>query len=76
MIIRFTTGTRRCRRVERTKGARVPKGGGRQITYTDRTPVSNLYVEMLDRMGVQADGFGESKSSKHQSYNGRLPGLV
>lgn len=50
--------------------------GGRQITYKDRTPVSNLYVEMLDRMGVNAEGFGESKTSKNQSYNGRLPGLV
>lgn len=49
---------------------------GRQITYQNRTPVSNLYVEMLERMGAKIDCFGESKTSKHAVYAGRLPGLV
>ena len=49
---------------------------GRQITYQNHTPVSNLYVEMLQRMGAKIEEFGESKSSKHAAYNGRLPGLV
>ncbi len=57
------------------------KGGGtlkpgRQINYQPKTPVANLYVELLDRMGVKVDQFGDSKSSKHAAYNGRLPGLV
>jgi len=38
--------------------------------------MSNLYVEMLDRMGVKVDAFGESRSSKHAAFDGRLPGLA
>jgi hypothetical protein len=49
---------------------------GRQIAYEPRTPVSNLYIEMLDRMGVKRDRFGESHTSEHQRYDGRLPGLA
>lgn len=49
---------------------------GRQISYQNKTPVSNLYLEMLNRMGSKADSFGESKTSKNAAYNGRLPGLV
>ena len=51
--------------------------GGRQVDYDPGTPVSNLYVEMLDRMGVKADdGFGESHHSPRAAYGGRLPGLL
>jgi hypothetical protein len=49
---------------------------GRQITYQDHTPVANLYLEMLDRMGARLDSFGDSKTAKTAAYNGRLPGLV
>ena len=49
---------------------------GRQIDFSARTPVANLYVEMLDRMGAKVGEFGDSKSSKNATYNGRLPGLV
>ena len=49
---------------------------GRQVDYKPRTPVSNLYVEMLDRIGADGYGFGESKSSDHAGYDGRLPGLA
>ena len=49
---------------------------GRQLAYQKNTPVSNLYVEMLDRMGVKVDSFGESATSKNAAYNGRLPGLA
>ena len=49
---------------------------GRQITFQKKTPVANLYVEMLDRMGVKTDEFGNSKTAKGAAYNGRLPGLV
>ena len=48
---------------------------GRHVAFPDRTPVANLYVEMLARMGVRADGFGDSKTAKHQAFGGRLPGL-
>ena len=49
---------------------------GRQIDFQDKTPMSNLFVEMVDRMGGSGDGFGESGTSQHQAYDGRLPGLV
>jgi len=49
---------------------------GRQIDFPKNTPVSNLYIEMLDRMGAKVDSFGESHTSKTQRFDGRLPGLV
>jgi hypothetical protein len=49
---------------------------GRHIAYKPNTPVSNLYVEMLNRVGVKTEKFGESHSSKNQQYNGRLPDLI
>jgi hypothetical protein len=48
---------------------------GRQIDFPKNTPVANLYIEMLDRMGVQVDEFGDSKVSQHARFEGRLPGL-
>jgi hypothetical protein len=49
---------------------------GRQLSFQKQTPVANLYVEMLDRMGIEVDEFGNSKSAKDAAYGGRLPGLV
>jgi Protein of unknown function (DUF1552) len=49
---------------------------GRHIAYRDKTPTSNLYVEILNRMGVDTDTFGDNKTSKNAAYEGRLPGLV
>jgi Protein of unknown function (DUF1552) len=42
------------------------KGGGtiktgRHVRYPKETPLTNLYVSMLDRMGVKVDSFGDSK---------------
>jgi hypothetical protein len=37
---------------------------GRHLRYPDETPITNLYMSMLDRMGVPAEQFGDS--------NGRL----
>lgn len=44
------------------------KGGGtiktgRRIRYKENTPVANLFVSMLNRMGVDADQFGDSTGS-------------
>jgi hypothetical protein len=33
---------------------------GRHIRYPSETPLTNLYVALLDRMGVNVDGFGDS----------------
>jgi Protein of unknown function (DUF1552) len=48
------------------------KGGGtikpgRHVRYPKETPLTNLYVSMLDRMGAHVDSFGDS--------NGPLPSL-
>jgi hypothetical protein len=49
---------------------------GRQIEFQKHTPVANLYVEMIDRMGIKAENFGNSQTAKGAAYGGRLPGLV
>ena len=49
---------------------------GRQINFQKQTPVANLYIEMLDRMGHKVKTFGESATSKFAAYDGRLPGLI
>lgn len=48
------------------KGAGTIKGG-QHIRYAPDTPMSNLFLSMLDRMGVREDTFGDS--------NGRLDRL-
>ena len=48
---------------------------GRQVDYQKNTPVSTLYVEMLNRVGVNCEEFGENKTSKHMAYEGRLTDL-
>jgi hypothetical protein len=40
---------------------------GRRVIYRRETPMSNLFLTMMDRMGVQAEHFGDS--------TGPLPGL-
>jgi hypothetical protein len=49
---------------------------GRHLAFQKDTPMANLYVEMLDRMGDQTGVFGNSRSSPKAAYDGRLPGLV
>jgi hypothetical protein len=50
----------------------VGRGGnyfkpGRRLVYRKETPMSNLFLSMMDRMGVPADHFGDA--------TGRLNGL-
>jgi hypothetical protein len=40
---------------------------GRHVKYADETPITNLYMSMLDRMGVPVEALGDS--------TGRLEGL-
>jgi len=40
----------------------------RRLTATKDTPLCNLYVSMLNRMGIKADQFGDS--------TGELKGLI
>jgi hypothetical protein len=47
------------------KGAGVRTG--RHVIYKDYTPMNNLFISMLDRVGVRTDKLGDS--------SGRLDGL-
>ena len=42
----------------------VGKGGGlklgRHVVYSKDTPMTNLYLTLLDRMGVQTEQLGDS----------------
>ncbi len=50
---------------------------GRHLRFEKQAPVSNLYVEMLNRMGRKTETFGDSATSTYAgSYNSRIPGLV
>jgi hypothetical protein len=39
------------------------KLGGRHITYAPETPLNNLHVALLDRMGVRVDSLGDSSGA-------------
>ena len=49
---------------------------GRQVGFQKDTPVANLYLEMINRMGVKAERFGDSHTSSRAAYDGKLPGLI
>jgi hypothetical protein len=49
---------------------------GRHVAYKPKTPVANLYSEILDRMGAKHKSFGENLTSQHRQYDGKLPDLV
>ena len=40
--------------------------GGRHLKYPQATPLANLYVTLLDRLGVQADKIGDSTGKLDQ----------
>ena len=40
--------------------------GGRQLTYATKTPICNLYLDMLARAGVPLDHFGDSTGRLEQ----------
>lgn len=49
---------------------------GRHVAVRKRTPVANLYAEVLVRTGAKADSFGNTHTDENRAYDGRLPGLV
>jgi hypothetical protein len=49
---------------------------GRHLAYKERTPMANLFVEVLNLMNVPTEQFGDSHSAPQRAYDGRLPGLV
>jgi hypothetical protein len=42
------------------------KSGGRHITYAAETPMNNLHLALLDRMGVRIDSLGDSNGELFQ----------
>ena len=43
--------------------------GGRHIRYPDETPVTNLWMTLLDRMGVPAERIGDSTGRVRELWN-------
>jgi hypothetical protein len=41
-------------------GGTAKHRGGRHIKYPHQTPLSNLYLAMLDEVGVHQDSFADS----------------
>ena len=58
----------------RSRSVQAPQQGaisgavGRRLRFPKETPLCNLYLSMLHRMGIQEESFGDSK--------GPLPGLA
>ena len=42
------------------------KAGGQHITFPDETPMNNLHLALLDRMGVHIDSLGDSSGELFQ----------
>ena len=57
-------------------GARGTLTPGRHLAFPVGTPVANLYVEMLGRMGAAVKSFGDSDTAERRAFDGRLPGLA
>jgi Protein of unknown function (DUF1552) len=50
---------------------------GRHLAFPKKAPMANLYVEILNLLGVPTKSFGDSQTSRVAgSLNGRLPGLI
>jgi hypothetical protein len=41
-------------------GGRGQFAGGRHLRYRAGTPIANLYLSVLDKVGVPVDSFGDS----------------
>ncbi|MEP6756260.1 MAG: DUF1552 domain-containing protein [Chthonomonadales bacterium] len=48
---------------------------GKHIDFGKDVPMSNLYTELINNMGVKCEEFGNNKSTKNVMFGGRLPGL-
>lgn len=50
---------------------------GHHLAFTSKAPMANLYVELLNLLGVPTRSFGDSHTSRFAGQlDGRLPGLV
>jgi hypothetical protein len=50
-------------------GAACGMRGGRHIQYKEGTPLANLHLTLLDRVGVHLDSFGDSKGKIDELFD-------
>lgn len=50
-------------------GARAGLAGGRHIRYPEQTPVTNLWMTLLDKMGVPSERIGDSTGQVHHLWD-------
>jgi hypothetical protein len=50
-------------------GAAGGMQGGRHITYKEPTPLANLHLSLLDKVGVKLDSFGDSQGKLDEFLN-------
>lgn len=50
---------------------------GRHVSFEEKAPMANLYVELLNLLGIPTQSFGDSHVSRFAGkLDGRLPGLI
>jgi hypothetical protein len=49
--------------------------GGRFVRYPQGTPLANLHLTLLDKMGISLDKFGDSTSKLNNLGDAVLPTL-
>ena len=49
------------------------KKGGRHIRHAQGTPLANLHLTLLDRVGVKLDAFGDSDGKIEDPLRSRSP---
>ena len=47
----------------------APHRGGRHIRYGEPTPLANLHLTMLDKVGVPLDAFADSTGKLRELYS-------
>jgi hypothetical protein len=50
-------------------GAACGMRGGRHIRYTNGTPLANLHLTLLDRVGIRVDSFGDSNGKVEDLFD-------
>ena len=50
-------------------GAGCGMKGGQHIRYAEQTPLANLHLTLLDRVGVHLDSFGDSNAKVENLFD-------
>ena len=54
-------------------GSKAGIRGGRYVRYAQGTPLANLHVTLLDRLGIHVDRFGDSTGALASVGDATLP---